>query len=151
LAEAAYPNGFDAGDYFVDAAFVNVAEATVNDLQAVGIRARVRPLERAAFFKGFAEKKLRNLVQGGSGAFGNAATRIEAFVASGGAYVYGSYADIDGLFREQAAELDRKRRESSLHRIQQLMHDKAMFAPIWQLAAMSGVGPRVGEPGIGPL
>ena len=149
LAEAGYPNGFDAGDYFVDAAFVNVAEATVNDLQAVGIRARVRPLERAAFFKGFAEKKLRNLVQGGSGAFGNAATRIEAFVASGGAYVYGSYADIDGLFREQAAELDRKRRESSLHRIQQLMHDKAMFAPIWQLAAMSGVGPRVEEPGIG--
>ena len=149
LAEAGYPNGFDAGDYFVDAAFVNVAEATVNDLQAVGIRARVRPLERAAFFKGFAEKKLRNLVQGGSGAFGNAATRIEAFVASGGAYVYGSYADIDGLFREQAAELDRKRRESSLHRIQQLMHDKAMFAPIWQLAAMSGVAPRVEEPGIG--
>jgi len=149
LAEAGYPSGFDAGEYFVDAAFANVAEATVNDLQAVGIRARVRPLERAAFFKGFADKKLRNLVQGGSGAFGNAATRIEAFVASGGAYVYGSYTDIDGLFREQAAELDRKRRESILHRIQQLMHDKAMFAPIWQLAAMSGVGPRVQEPGIG--
>jgi peptide/nickel transport system substrate-binding protein len=149
LAEAGYPNGFDAGDYWCDAAFTNVAEAVVNYLQAVGIRTRVRPLERAAFFKGYGEKKLKNLVQGGSGAFGNAATRIEAFVAGGGAYVYGSYPDIDGLFREQAIELDRKRREQMLHRIQQLMHEKVVLGPIWQLAAMSAVGPRVEESGIG--
>ena len=90
---------------------------------------RLRPLERAAFFKAYQEKKLKNLVYGLSGVFGNAATRIEAFVVAGGAYVYGSYPDIDGLFREQAAELDRKKREAILHRIQQLMHDKAMFAP----------------------
>jgi hypothetical protein len=32
-------------------------EAVLNDLQTVGIRARLRPLERAAFFKGYAEKK----------------------------------------------------------------------------------------------
>jgi peptide/nickel transport system substrate-binding protein len=149
LAEAGYPNGLDAGEYSVDAAFTNIAEATVNSLQALGIRAKVRPLERAAFFKTFGEKKLRNLVQGGSGAFGNAATRLEAFVASGGVYVYGGYADIDGLFHEQATELDRKRREAMLHRIQQLVHEKAIFAPIWQLAAMTGVGPRVEESGIG--
>jgi peptide/nickel transport system substrate-binding protein len=149
LAEAGYPNGFDAGDYFVDAAFTNVAEATVNFLQTAGIRARVRPLERAAFFKTFGEKKLKNLVQGASGAFGNAATRLEAFVASSGVYAYGGHADIDGLFREQAIELDRKRREAALHRIQQLVHEKAIFAPIYQIAAMTGVGPRVEESGIG--
>ena len=149
LAEAGYPNGFDAGDYTVDAAFTNVAEATVNSLQTAGIRARVRPLERAAFFKTFGEKKLKGLVQGGSGAFGNAATRLEAFVASGGVYAYGGHADIDGLFREQAIELDRKRREAALHRIQQLVHEKAIFAPIYQIAAMTGVGPRVEESGIG--
>ncbi len=149
LAEAGYPNGFDAGDYSVDAAFSTVAEASVNSLQTVGIRAKVRPLERAAFFKTFGEKKLKGLVQGASGAFGNAATRLEAFVASGGVYAYGSYPDIDGLFREQAAEIDRKRREATLHRIQQLVHDKAMFAPIYQIAAMTGVGPRVEESGIG--
>jgi len=149
LAEAGYPNGFDAGDYSVDAAFTNVAEATVNSLRPVGIRARVRALERAAFFKTFGEKKLKGVVQGASGAFGNAATRLEAFVASGGVYAYGSYPDIDGLFREQATELDRKRREATLHRIQQLVHEKAMFAPIYQIAAMTGVGPRVDESGIG--
>ena len=149
LAEAGYPNGFDAGELFCDAAFTNFAEAAANYLQAVGIRARLRPLERAAFFKAYGEKKLKNLIQGASGAFGNAATRLEAFVASGGAYVYGSHADIDGLFREQATEVDRKRRETALHRIQQLVHEKVLFAPIWQLAATIGVGPKVEEPGIG--
>ena len=37
----------------------------------------------------------------------------------------------------------------TLHRIQQLIHDNAMFAPIWQLAAMGGIGPRVEESGRG--
>ena len=151
LKEAGYANGFDAGDYFVDAPFANVAEAVVNDLRVVGIRTTLRPLERAAFFKSFGEKKLKGLVQAASGAFGNAATRIEAFVAGGGAYAYGSYPEIDALFRAQATELDRPRREAALHRIQQLMHEKAMFAPIWQLAAMTGIGPRVAESGIGLL
>ena len=36
-----------------------------------------------------------------------AATRLEAFVVSGGPYAYGVYPDLDGLFRDQAAELDR--------------------------------------------
>ena len=149
LAEAGYPNGFGAGDYFCDAALSNIGEPVVNYLNAVGIRVKLRPIERVAFFKGYADKKYKGLIQGGSGAFGNAATRIEAFVASGGAYVYGSYADIDGLFREQATELDQKRREATLQRIQQLIHDKAMVAPIWLNAGLNGIGPRVEESGIG--
>jgi len=149
LAEAGYPNGFNAGDYSCDAAFASIAEAVGNYLNAAGVRVKIRPLERAAFFRGFAEKKHRGLIHSSIAAFGNAATRIEAFVAAGGAYVYGSYVDIDGLFREQAAELDPKRREAILHRIQQLVHDKAMFAPILASAALTGVGPRVEEAGLG--
>jgi peptide/nickel transport system substrate-binding protein len=115
----------------------------------VGIRLKLRPLERAAFFKEFAEKKFKNLVYVGAGAFGNAATRIETFVAAGGTYVYGSYPDIDGLFREQAVEMDRKRREATLHRIQQLIHEKVMSAPLWEPSFLVGVGSRVEEPGLG--
>jgi peptide/nickel transport system substrate-binding protein len=149
LAEAGYPNGFHAGDYSVDAAYASVVEAIVNYFGVVGITAKVRPLERAAFFTQFREKKLRNLVQSGSGAAGNAATRIEAFVAANGLYSYGSYPDIEGLFREQAAELDPKRREAILHKLQQLMHDKVMFAPLWELGFLNGHGPRVAESGLG--
>jgi peptide/nickel transport system substrate-binding protein len=149
LAEAGYPNGFDAGEYYCDVAYANVQEAVVNDLRTVGIRATLRPLERAAFFKSYADKKFKNLSYMASGAFGNAATRLEVFVVDGGTYVYGSYPDIDGLFKEQAAELDRKKREAILHKMQQLMHEKAMIIPVWELAFINGQGPRVAESGLG--
>ena len=149
LTEAGYPKGFDAGDLWCDAATSAMSEALAGYLQAAGIRVRVRPLERAGFFKEYQDKKLKNLIYSLSGAFGNAATRLENFVAAGGTYVYGSYPDIDGLFREQAGELDRKRREATLHRIQQLVHDKAMFAPIWELGFIHAHGPRVAESGLG--
>ena len=149
LAEAGYPNGFDAGDYFCDAAITSIGEPVVNYLNAAGLRVKLRPIERAAFFKGFSEKKHRGLIHGASGAFGNAATRIEAFIAGGGTYAYGSYPDIDGLVQEQAAELDPRRRGATLQRIQQLVHDKAIVAPIYLNAAMMGFGPRVAESGLG--
>jgi peptide/nickel transport system substrate-binding protein len=149
LAAAGYPKGFDAGDYFCDSSYANLAEAAINNLQAVGIRARLRPLERAAFFKGYADKGLKNLIQGASGAFGNAATRLDAFVAKGGTYVYGSYPDIDALLREQAAELDAKKREATLHKVQQLLHERTVYAHLWQLAIINGIGPRVGQSGLG--
>jgi peptide/nickel transport system substrate-binding protein len=149
LAEAGYPQGFDAGEYFCDATYSNLGEAVVNYLKAVGIKAQLRPLERAAFFAQHQEKKLRNIVQASSGAFGSAATRIETFVVGGGAFAYGSYSDIDGLFREQATETDRKKREAYLVKLQQLIHEKAMFAPIWELGFINGAGPRVEESGLG--
>jgi hypothetical protein len=37
LAEAGYPNGFDAGEYFCDAVFTNLAEPMINYLRGVGI------------------------------------------------------------------------------------------------------------------
>ena len=100
-------------------------------------------MERAAYVKAYSEKKLKNIAWGGSGAFGNAATRLEAFVAKGGTYVYGSYPDLDELFQQQAVELDPQRREAMLHKMQQLVHERAIYAPIWQLGFLNGVGPRV--------
>jgi peptide/nickel transport system substrate-binding protein len=149
LAEAGHPNGFDAGEYYCDSSYSNLAETVINNLQAVGIRARLRPLERAAFFEAYGNKKLKNIIQGASGAFGNTATRLAAFVVKGGAYAYGSYPDLDELFQKQAAELNRKNREAILHKMQQMVHDKAIYAPIWQLAFMNAYGPKVGESGLG--
>jgi peptide/nickel transport system substrate-binding protein len=148
LAEAGYPNGFDAGELYCDISYENLAEAAVNYLKVVGIQLKLRPLERAAFFSQLKEKKLSHVIQIGSGAFGNAATRLDAFVASAGIYTYGTNPDIEGLIQEQASGVGAKR-EAVLQKIQQLMHDKAMFAPIWELAFLNGVGPRVAESGLG--
>jgi peptide/nickel transport system substrate-binding protein len=149
LAEAGYPNGFDAGDYYCDSSYANIAEAVLDNLVAVGIRAKLRPLERAAFIKGNAEKTFKNIIQAEPGAFGNAATRLEAHVVKGGAFAYGSYPDMDALYWQQAVELDRPKREAMLHRMQQLVYERTIYAPIWQLAFLNGVGPRVGESGFG--
>jgi peptide/nickel transport system substrate-binding protein len=149
LTEAGYPGGFDAGEYFCDMTSTDAAEAMIGYLQAVGIRAKLRPLERAAFNKGIAEKRLKNLVQIIGGGFGNAAIRLEAYVISGGAFAYGGYPDLDGLFREQAGELDRAKREAVLRRLQQLVHERAVVAPIYELAFVNGVGRRVEEAGLG--
>ncbi len=149
LADAGHGKGFDAGDYYCDSSYANVAEAVINYLQEAGIRVKLRPLERAAFYSGYSQKKLKNLIQGASGAFGNAATRLAAFVVKGGAYCYGNYPDIDELFVKQESELDAPKRTEILHRIQQLVNEKSIYAPIWQLAFLNGVGKRVGESGFG--
>jgi peptide/nickel transport system substrate-binding protein len=149
LAEAGFPNGFDAGFYTCDSAYANLGEAVINNLGAVGIRAKLRPLERASFFAGYGDKKFKNIIQGASGAFGNLATRLEAFVVKGGTYVYGSYPEIDELFASQAVELDRAKRQEILFKMQQIVYEKAIYTPIWQLAFISGVGPRVGQSSFG--
>src|SRR6059036_2133327 len=59
LAEAGYPNGFDAGDLHAYPPYVSTTEAVGGYLAAVGIRTRVRTMERAAFFSAWATKKLR--------------------------------------------------------------------------------------------
>ena len=147
LAEAGHPNGFDAGEFFCDSSYSNVAEALLNNFAEVGIKSRLRPLERAAFFKAYAEKSLKNIIFGGSGAFGNAATRMEAFYVKGGSYAYGSYPDIDELFQQQAVELDHKKRAAILEKMQRLVYDRSIYAPIWLLGFLNGIGPRVGESG----
>jgi peptide/nickel transport system substrate-binding protein len=151
LAEAGHPNGFDAGEFNVDASYSNVAEALLNNFAKISIRTRLRPLERAAFFKAYGDKSLKNIIYGGSGAFGNAATRLEAFYVKGGTYVYGSYPDIDEMFQQQAVELDHKKRTAILHKMQQLAYERSIYAPIWLLGFLNGVGPRVAESGFGLL
>jgi peptide/nickel transport system substrate-binding protein len=151
LAEAGFPNGLDAGEFVPIPPFFALSDGVLNSLNAVGIRVRMRTLERAAFNAAWREKKLRGLFLAVSGNAGNAATRVAEFVHSRGSYAYGGYPDIDELFQHQARERDPRAREALLHRIQQLTVERAMFAPIMDLRALMGVGPRLGDPAINSL
>jgi peptide/nickel transport system substrate-binding protein len=145
LAEAGFPNGFDAGELVPIPPFFTAGEAVVNYLNAVGIRTRMRPMERAAFYAAWREKKLHGLFITGAGNSGNAASRVEAFIYSKGSYAYGGYPDIDELFHQQTQERDPTKRQALLHRIQQLSVERVMFAPLYDFRALMGVGPRVAE------
>ena len=145
LAEAGFPNGIDAGEFVAIPGFATVGEAALNHLTAVGIRMRMRPMERASFYAAWQEKKLRGLFLVAVGNSGNAASRVEAFMYSKGASAYGGYPDLDELFLQQARERDRAKREALLYRIQQMTIDRVMFAPLMDLRGLIGVGPRVAE------
>ncbi len=148
LAEAGYPNGFDAGDFYPWPPYVSMGEALAAYLQAVGIRTKLRTMERAALTTAWRERKLKNVIVGITGAGGNAATRLEAYVSKNGIYTAGVMPDVEDLFQRQARETDVKRREALLHQIQQILHERATHIPIYELAFIWGVGPRVEEPGI---
>jgi peptide/nickel transport system substrate-binding protein len=145
LTEAGYPGGLDAGDFVAIPGFPTVAESVVNYLTAAGIRVRMRPMERAAFYAEWKEKKLRGIFMTAVGNSGNAASRVESFMQSKGAYAYGGYPDIDDMFLQQARERDVKKREALLFKIQQLTIDRVMYAPVMDLRVLMGIGPRVAK------
>lgn len=149
LKEAGYANGFDAGECSTENVYAPVVEALVNDLGAVGIRAKVRAIERAAMLAAQGEKRVKNMTRQGSGAYGNAATRIETFMTSKGAQSFLKDPQIDEWYGQQAVELDSKKREAILHRIQQKVYDEAYFIPIWELGFLCASGPRVAVSGLG--
>src|SRR5262245_24956081 len=114
LAEAGYPNGFDAGDLPPFPPYVSLAEAVGGYLQAVGIKTRMRTMERAAFLAAWRDKKIRGVIMGLGAPAGNAATRIEVYVTKSGIYSSGVVPEIEDLYQRQARELDRKKREALL-------------------------------------
>jgi peptide/nickel transport system substrate-binding protein len=145
LAEAGYPNGFDAGDLTPFPPFFSLGEGLVNYLQAVGIKTTLRTMERATFLAAWREHKIKGVVMGLGAPAGNSATRIEVYVTKGGIYATGVVPEIEDLYQRQGRELDRKKREAMLYQIQEIMHDRAMHVPIYELAFPWGIGPRVEE------
>jgi len=149
LAEAGYPSGVDGGEFYPFPPYNSMGEAIQGYLQAVGIRTRSRVMERAAYFAAWREKKLRGVILVVSAAYGNTATKLEPYVIRNGIYAYGSNPEIDDLFVQQSREGDAKKREALLHRIQTIIHDQVINVPIYDLAFIWGVGPRVEESGAG--
>jgi len=148
LTEAGYPNGFDAGDFYPWPPYTSMGEALASYLQTVGIRSRIRTMERATLTTAWREKKLKGVIVGITGAAGNAATRLEAYVSKDGVYTSGVIPEVEDLFQRQARELDAKKREALIHQIQQILHDRVTQIPIYELAFIWGIGPRLEEPGI---
>jgi peptide/nickel transport system substrate-binding protein len=148
LAEAGYPNGFDAGELHQLPPYFSLGEAIVGYLGAVGIRLKMRPMERAAYLAAVASKKLKGVCVCSSALYGNAASRMSEVYPSDGALAYGGYPELDALYRQQAREPDRRKREALLHQIQQMVYDRVRIAPIYEYIWPSGIGPRIAEPAL---
>jgi hypothetical protein len=66
--------------------------------------------------------------------------------------VFGPYGQplhpIYALYKQQAREMDRRKRDVLLHQIQQLIYDRVRFGPLYEFIWPSGIGPRVAEPAL---
>ena len=145
LAEAGYPNGFDAGDLYPYPPYYSMGESVGSNLGAIGIKTRIVTMERATFQTTWLQKKLKGICVCVHAPYGNAATRMAEFVPIEGSFARGADQDVETLFRQQARETDRKKREAMLHQIQKLLHERVRFAPMWEYIWPSGIGPRVGD------
>jgi ABC-type transport system substrate-binding protein len=78
---------------------------------------------------------------------GNAATRLEPYATRNGMYAYGSLPAVDELYTRQAREVDVRKREALVHQMQAAITEQVVYLPIYELAFIWGVGPRVEESG----
>jgi hypothetical protein len=92
----------------------------------------------------------KNLTLQTSSTFGNAATRIEAFLYSQSPLAYLNDPEIDTWCEQQARERQRPTREALLHTIQRKVYDEAYVAPLLcELGFLCASGPRVAVSGLG--
>ena len=127
-----------------------MGEAVIGYLQAVGIKSRMRTMERAAYFTAWREKKLHGVIQVITAAFGNAATRLEPYATKNGVYAYGSLPEIDDLYARAGPRARREEARGAWStRSRRSSRDKVLAIPLFEQAFIWGVGPRVAEAGAG--
>src|SRR5262249_33284537 len=123
-------------------------EATGKSRNGGGTGRRGRRGGRGGRLPAWGDKKLKGLFVGATGSAGNASTRLEAFATARGVLSYGSLPEVETLFAAQLQEMDRKKREETLHQIQKIVHERVMFAPIWENGFIRAFGPRREEAGM---
>ena len=146
LAEAGYPNGFDGRRAARDAAVLLAGRGGHELSGGPGHQAPDAPDGARGLLLGVGGR--RSSKASASAAAGSTATPprgCRRSCPSDGTYAYGGYPDIDALYKQQALETDRKKREAMLHQIQQTLHERVRFAPIFEFLWPSGIGPAGGR------
>ena len=143
LAEAGYPNGFDGGDLYPWPPYFSTGEAITNYLAAVGIKTRVRTMERAALYAALASKKLKGLCFCVAAVYGNASSRLSEIVPAAAHSPMAPFRISTISTSGRAAKRPRRNAARCCNELQQALYDRVRFAAIYDYIWASGVGPRV--------
>ncbi len=155
LAQAGYPNGFEARMISQTAGIVaqaEAAQAVARDLERVGVRVTLETMTDPS--------AVGQVVRGGEAGpmfqFGNAARGVFDVGAglssfqTGNAFSYFANEEFMRLYREQQTNTDPQARQQTLSELQQLLHDEAPVLFQWAVHAIWAVATEVnwaGEPG----
>ncbi len=145
LTDAGYPNGFDmtiwtargntVGDY-------ETAQAVAGQLQKVGVRATVKPLEWAVYIGDFTKKKLTPSLLAAWATYPDADAMFDAF-RSGGVYSYSDVPEFNAVVQQERSTLDPTKRLQLLQKGAQIEHDQAMAIWLTQLRNFYAVNDHV--------
>ena len=150
LAEAGYPNGFDAGDLTPFPPYFSMARG---DRQLPARGRHPHPHADAWSARPSSPRGARRRCQGVVMARGR---RRQRGHAHRGVRHQERHLRLRrpargrGPLPRQARELDRKKREEMLHQIQRILHDQVVFAPIWENGLHPRRGPARGGAGADP-
>ena len=134
LTEAGYPNGFDTEIYSSSVMPRDVTEALVAYWSSIGVRAKVKFIDYAAW------ARLDNTHKGGPMSvtrFPNAiydpSHPVGGGVAKAGAWSDYENAEIEKLFEQSEGVADREGRDRIFRRINRILHEDAHSVPITEL------------------
>ena len=150
LAEAGYPNGFDAGELHQLPPYFSLGEAIVSYFRPSASRLRMRPMERGSLSSPSSpSKKAKGVCVCTSALYGNAASRMS---------------EVDPERRRlrlwrlprhrrplQAAgrgDRPQEARGACCTRSSGSVHERVRYGPIFEYIWPSGIGPRVAEPAL---
>jgi peptide/nickel transport system substrate-binding protein len=145
LAEAGYPDGFDATLYTPRGRYVfdfETSQAVAGLLAEVGVNVTVEPLEWAVFIERLANSDLGPMTYYGWATYNDGARMVEAFSCDA-LYSHTCIPEFDEVYLASRATLDTAERERLIHETMQIQHDQAMAIFLFQLQNLYGTRQRV--------
>ncbi|HEX2173862.1 MAG TPA: ABC transporter substrate-binding protein [Dehalococcoidia bacterium] len=145
LAEAGYPDGFEVEMVTPVPPYFSLGERVVTQLRAVGIRSKVNQMERAAFIERQTQKPttFQGIILNALGAPGDAANRIRNYATCQGFSSVTCLPQLDEMFAKYEQSVDLQEREKLLNDVQQYILDEHIYPPVYRLALVNAVGPRL--------
>ena len=117
----------------------------------IGIRAKLQPIERAGFFAGYADKKYATgIIQGAAAPSATPRPGSRPSSSRAAPMAMAATPISTNCSRSRPTNSTTRSARAILEKMQQLVYEKAIYAPIWQLGFINGVGPRVGRVGVRP-
>ncbi len=149
MAEAGYPDGFDAGILTPLPNYFPLGERVITMLGDIGITAELNQMDRGAFLAGIGAGKdgeLEGLIVNISGAGGDAMSRVRNFATCDGVSSRICDQRIDDAVAAYDAAVDPDERQAISDEIQQYMIDELHFVYIYDLGLNMAQGPDVEQP-----
>jgi peptide/nickel transport system substrate-binding protein len=141
LAEAGYPNGFNGGTYYpYESGYWPMGEQIANYWKAIGISVESKLLDRPAWMAHRDGGRMKNAIFYDPSTAPTIGGRLSYLFGSSS---YGNYPDIEKVWKEYQNTIDSKKRHDLIVKVQEMIHDRTMFAPLVTTTSPAAFGPRV--------